>query len=147
MGMFSVLDISAAGMEVQQARLEAAASNLANSRTTRKQDGTVYKPLEVIVRSSQSDPNTVDPLAPITADELPRPVVAGVVESNAAQRLVYEPGHPEADARGFVAYPASDPISMMLDLMNISRTYEANLRAFDVTRSLLQRTIEIGGRR
>jgi len=60
---------------------------------------------------------------------------------------MYEPGHPDADAQGFVTYPGVDPVASMLDLITISRSYEANLKAFDITRSLLQRTLDIGGQR
>jgi flagellar basal-body rod protein FlgC len=139
MGFFNVLDISAAGMDVQQARLEAAALNLANSRTTSPPGTPAYQPLTVVVRSvTATDP---------TAEGLPSPVVAHTVPTNAPPRLVYDPGHPDADARGFVALPGVDPISSMLDLISISRSYEANLHAFDVTRALLQKTLDIGSRR
>lgn len=142
MGLFSVLDISSAGMDVQQARLEVAASNIANARTTGK-DGAAYKPLAVVVRSAvvgaQGAAGT-----PITPDQMPRPAVAEVVEQDVAPKLVYDPGHPDADGRGMVALPGVDPIASMLDLISISRGYEANLRAFDITRSLLQRTLDLG---
>ena len=139
MGLFGVLDISAAGMDVQQARLGVAASNLANARTTRGPDGQAYQPLTVIVRAASSGPTLVD--------ALPRPLVAEVAQTSRAPRLVFDPGHPDADERGFITLPGIDPIGAMLDLIEISRSYEANLRAFDVTRALLQRTLEIGGRR
>ena len=70
-----------------------------------------------------------------------------MVPTDAAPRLVYNPGHPDADARGFVSLPGVDPIASMLDLISISRGYEANLRAFDVTRSLLQKTLDLGSHR
>jgi flagellar basal-body rod protein FlgC len=60
---------------------------------------------------------------------------------------VYDPGHPDADERGFVALPGVDPIASMLELIAISRGYQANLHAFDVTRSLLQKTLDMGGSR
>jgi len=136
MGLFGVLDISAAGMDVQQARLEAAASNLAHSRTTRTASGEMYKPLSVVVHG-----------APIAHSGLSRPVVAQLVAQDVPPHLIYDPGHPDANAQGFVAMPGVDPLTSMLDLMSISRGYEANLHAFDITRTLLQRAIDIGGRR
>src|SRR6185295_9859820 len=98
MGMFGVLDVSAAGMDVQQARLEVAASNIANARTTGK-DGAVYKPLTVVIRSAIAD-GAGEAGTPIGVDQLPRPLVAEVVETNVAPKLVYDPGHPDADERG-----------------------------------------------
>jgi flagellar basal-body rod protein FlgC len=147
--MFGVLDISSAGMDVQQARLEVAASNIANARTTGK-DGATYKPLAVVVRSAIANSGAEAQGAagmPITTGNLPLPVVSEVVQQEVAPKLVYDPGHPDADARGMVALPGVDPITSMLDLISISRGYEANLRAFDITRSLLQRTLDLGRNR
>jgi len=145
MGMFGVLDISSAGMDVQQARLEVAASNIANARTTGK-DGATYKPLAVVVRSAIADAQGAAG-SPVTVGQLPMPVVAEVVQQNVAPKLVYDPGHPDADEKGMVALPGVDPINSMMDLISISRGYEANLRAFDITRSLLQRTLDLGRNR
>jgi flagellar basal-body rod protein FlgC len=142
MGMFGVLDISSAGMDVQQARLEVAASNIANARTTGK-DGTTYKPLSVVVHSAIAEAQGAAG-TPITTANLPVPVVSQVVQQDVAPKLVYDPGHPDADEKGMVALPGVDPVSSMLDLISISRGYEANLRAFDITRSLLQRTLDLG---
>ena len=134
MGMFNILDISAAGMDVQQARLEVASMNLANASNTSKPGADIYKPLTVIVHSV--------PLNGVTG--VARPVVAQTAELNTEPHLVYDPGHPDADERGFVAKPGIDPISSMMDLISISRGYEANLRAFDITRTLLQKTLDMG---
>ncbi len=136
LGLFNVLDISAAGMDVQQARLETASLNLANSQSTATPGAAVYQPLTVVVHSEPGNVNA-----------LPVPVVAATAPLNVPPRMVYDPGHPDANAQGFVAMPGVDPISSMLDLISISRAYEANLRAFDVTRTLLQKVIDIGSHR
>jgi len=144
MGMFGILDISSAGMDVQQARLEAAASNIANARTT-GENGAVYQPLTVVVRSAIAQEMGAAG-TPIDTANLPLPT-AETVTQEVAPKLVYDPGHPDADERGMVSLPGVDPVSSMLDLISISRGYEANLRAFDITRSLLQRTLELGKNR
>jgi flagellar basal-body rod protein FlgC len=136
MGMFGILDISAAGMDVQQAKLAAASTNLANASDTAKPGTAVYTPMTVVVHSVKS-----------ATGALPRPVVTGTVPLDVEPRLVYDPGHPDADERGFVSRPGTDPIASMLDLISISRSYEANLRAFDITRTLLQKTLDMGNRR
>jgi flagellar basal-body rod protein FlgC len=147
-GLFGILDISAAGMDVQQARLEAASLNLANSRTTAPPGTPAYQPLTVVIRASTSaDAGSFSATGQIASAALPKPVVAHMAPLNVAPRQVYEPGHPDADERGFVSLPGVDPITSMLDLISISRGYEANLRAFDVTRSLLQKTLDMGSRR
>jgi flagellar basal-body rod protein FlgC len=148
MGLFNIFDISAAGLSVQRSRLEVAATNLANAQTSSPDPANAYQPLAVVVRSvapSQIDSGRA--AAGALEDTLPRPVVAELAPMNVAPRRMYEPGHPDADAQGFVSYPGIDPVGTMMDLISISRTYEANLKALDITRSLLQRTMEIGGQR
>ena len=73
--------------------------------------------------------------------------MAAIEPMNATPRRMYEPGHPDADSAGFVSYPGVDPVGTMLDLITISRSYEANLKAFDITRSLLQKTLELENQR
>jgi flagellar basal-body rod protein FlgC len=145
MSLFSIFDISSAGMSVEQSKLAVAAANIANSRTTKTADGTVFQPLSVKVRTVAAgqafDAQVIDG---IDANSLPRPSVVGTVASNAAPRLVFDPGHPDADERGFVTMPAVDPVTSMMDLISISRSYEANVRAFDITRNLIQRTLDMG---
>jgi flagellar basal-body rod protein FlgC len=142
MGLFSILDMSSAGMDVQQARLAAATANIANARTTRAADGEVYRPLQVVV---SSEPGTVaaSDTGAIAPAALPVPVVSTVTAAEASPQLVFDPGHPDADDKGFVRLPGVDPITSMMDLISIARGYEANVRAFDVTRTLLQRTLDM----
>jgi flagellar basal-body rod protein FlgC len=148
MDLFGVFDISAAGMSVEQTRLAVASSNLANMRTSKMADGSAYQPLSVIVRSSEATPGSfTDAESLVRSASLPRPVVESIAPVPTAPRLVYDPGHPDADERGFVAMPAVDTLTTMLDLISVSRSYEANLRAFDITRHLIQRTIEMGNGR
>jgi len=148
MGLLNILDISSAGLDVQRSRLEVAAANLANAQTSSPSATTAYQPLTVIVRSTvpgQTDPTRSG--SRVAEDSLPRPVVDSVAAMNVTPRRMYEPGHPDADAHGFVTYPGVDPVATMLDLISISRGYEANLKAFDITRSLLQRTLDMGSQR
>jgi flagellar basal-body rod protein FlgC len=142
MGLLNVLDISSAALDVQRSRLEVATTNLANSQTTSPSTGKAYQPLAVIVRSVVPNPG-----GELSADALPRPFVAAVEPMNVTPRRMYEPGHPDADAQGYVTYPGVDPVGTMMDLISISRSYEANLKAFDITRSLLQRTIDLENQR
>ena len=107
MGMFGILDISSAGMDVQQARLEAAASNIANARTTTG-NGEPYKPLSVVVHSTVAQAMGAAG-TPISSDNLPLPT-AEVVTEDVAPKMVYDPGHPDADANGMVALPGVDPV-------------------------------------
>lgn len=147
MGLLNVLDISSAGLDVQRSRLEVTATNLANSQTSSSNPATAYQPLTVVVHARTAAADATGAGAVSAENSLPRPEVAGLAPLNAAPRRQYEPGHPDADAQGFVTYPGVDPVATMLDLMSIVRSYEANLKAFDITRSLLQRTLDLGGGR
>src|SRR5215510_4607011 len=98
MNLFSIFDISAAGMSVEQQRLAVTVSNIANARTTKSVDGAAYRPLSLSVRSTTSFDETaaaVFGVSGIRAADLPRPVVRGVVETDASPRMVYDPGHPD----------------------------------------------------
>lgn len=144
MGLQQVFEISAAGMDVQQLRLQVAASNIANARTTSAPGTTPYQPLTVVVRASTQGAGAAGEA--LAAGVLARPYAEAVVPMNVAPKRIYEPGNPDADKDGFISVPGVDPIGSMMDLLEISRSYEANLRAFDITRNLMQRTLDIGSK-
>lgn len=141
MDVFSIFGISAAGMNLQQMRLEASAANIANAQTTRL-GGSAYRPLHVVAhaRPQAAFASMLDARSLV-------PFEMNVVQSNAPPRMVYDPGHPDADGRGYVSYPDVSPVSEMVRLVEISRAYEANVRAMNLTRTMAQRALEIGGER
>jgi flagellar basal-body rod protein FlgC len=69
--------------------------------------------------------------------------VAGVFEDPSTPRLRYEPGHPDADGQGYVAYPNVDPVTEMVNLLGAARAYEANVTVLEATKSLMLRALEI----
>lgn len=141
MDLSAIFNISAAGMSLQQMRLEASASNLANAQTTAP-GAVAYRPLQVIAHAPHQA--TFETL--LDASRL-APADVSVVQSDARPRMVYDPGHPDADARGYVAYPDVSPVSEMVRLIEISRAYEANVRAMNLTKAMAQRALEIGNER
>ena len=134
----AVFDISAAGMNLERMRLEATAANLANAQTT----GTAFRPLRAVAASG-----TPDAFDLRLAAALPRPLAPTIVPGSSAPRMVLDPGHPDADARGFVAYPDVSPVSEMVRLVEIGRAYEANVRALGMARSMALKALEIGSER
>lgn len=140
MGLHGVFAISASGLAVEQLRLTVTALNLANSNSTRA-GGALYQPLEVI-----SAPRA----AASFAAALDGAALAGGVEavavrpSGAPPRQVYEPGHPEADGRGFVAYPGINPVHEMVTMIAATRAYEANIAAIAAARTMALRALDIG---
>ena len=141
MDFSAVFDISAAGMSFERLRLEATAANLANAQTTAGANG-AYRPLRAVAA-----PGIPDSFDLRLAAALPRPLEASVVPGSATPRLVLDPGHPDADARGFVAYPDVSPVSEMVRLVEIGRAYEANVRALGMARSMALKALEIGSDR
>lgn len=142
MSTYTAFEISAAGMNLERMRLDASATNLANANTTRGPDGTLFKPLEVVARPAAPFAPTLDALAGTVV-----PTDVEVEQLNLPPRIVYEPGHPDADARGFVAYPAVNPVSEMVHLIEITRAYEANVRALNAAKTMAMKALEIGGDR
>ena len=142
----SIFDVSAAGMDLQRLRLEVSAANLANANTTRGPDGTMYTPQQVVIRSTV--PSFEALFQSFGGDGLASAIPVGEIQSaDLAPRQVYDPSHPDADARGFVSYPGINPVSEMVNLIDITRAYEANVRAFNAGRNMLLKALEIGSGR
>lgn len=142
----SAFRISAAGMSLEKARVDVTALNLANMNTTRSADGTLYQPLRVVARSQPMETFGAvydgEALQGAGALELP---AAQVEPTLAAPRLVHEPGHPDADERGFVAYPAVNHAAEMVNLVSALRAYEANVVAMNAAKTMAMKALDIGG--
>lgn len=141
MDYFNAVAISAAGMAAQKTRVEAATLNLANMHTSAPAGASGYRPVTAVIRSeappfSRALEIGVAPMTIAKASVVPQ---TGVVT-----RMAYEPGHPNADAQGMVAYPAVDPTQEMMTVMTALRAYEANLAALQVTKTLAARALDIG---
>jgi flagellar basal-body rod protein FlgC len=133
MDYYAAFAISASGMAVEKTRLDVVAMNLANAGSTRA-GGAPYQPLTVLSGARTG-----------FAQQLAGAQVRAVRPSGETPRMVYEPGHPDADTRGFVAYPGIDPLREMMTLITATRAYEANLAALNAARTMASRALEIGG--
>jgi flagellar basal-body rod protein FlgC len=114
-------------------RVNTLASNIANAETTRTPQGGPYKRRDVVQMAKPipgSFSSALDRIA------MQRPVIAGVVEDQAPARMVHQPGHPDADKNGFVAYPNINVVQTMTDLLSASRLYQANVTAVETARNL-----------
>jgi flagellar basal-body rod protein FlgC len=146
MDISSIFDISAAGMNLERQRLEVSALNMANANTTRGADGQPFTPLQVIVRSGMTPFDAV--FNAVNGGTLTGAGPVGQVQTaDVPPRQVYEPGHPDADANGFVSYPGVNPVSEMVRLIAVTRAYEANVRVFNAGRSMAMKALEIGSGR
>jgi flagellar basal-body rod protein FlgC len=139
MNLLDTLQITASGLTAQRLRLQTVASNMANARTTRTEEGGPYKKQMPILQAVSDDPfgSNLD-------RAMSQVQVMGVVESDDPPVMVHDPGHPDADAEGYVAYPNVNVLEEMVDLMTTARTYEANANVLDVTEGMASNALEIG---
>ena len=130
-------------MGAQKLRLDTIALNLANASTTRSLSGGPYRRQHVIL-GERALTNTFEAALEREQSLRFRGVqVVQVQEDDAPPRLVFEPGHPDANERGFVEYPNVNTLSEMVILLEATRLYEANVRAMNAARTMALRALEI----
>lgn len=134
--MFGAFDVSTSGLVAQRARLDVISSNLANISTTRNEAGesVPYTPRYVVFKTDDSVA-TKDGGQGVKVDR----VETSQVEPN----LKYEPGHPDANENGYVAYPNIDMTTEFVDALGASRAYEANIGVIEVTKDMTERSLQI----
>ncbi|NLN77780.1 MAG: flagellar basal body rod protein FlgC [Armatimonadetes bacterium] len=137
MGSFSSFDISASGISAQRARMDVIANNIANADTTRTPEGGPYKRQRISFCSIYEQT--------IGNRSVPAGVqVASVTQDATDYRMVYDPGHPDADGSGYVKSPNVNVVEEMVDMISATRAYEANVTAMNATKSMVAAGIEIG---
>ena len=149
MGLFDAIDISGSALSAERLRMDVTAENLANAQTTRGPNGGPYR-RKVVILEPASGGGFGRTLAGAMGGRglglgggAAGVQVAGVVEEATPDRLVYDPGHPDADALGYVRMPNVDPVSEMVDLITASRGYEANVTAMQAAKAMFTKTLEI----
>jgi flagellar basal-body rod protein FlgC len=146
MSFFGGLEISASGLTAERLRMDVTAENLANAQTTRGANGQPYRRKEVVL---QETPGSFG--ASLSAamgggnnGSTGGVQVAGVVEDSATPlKRVYDPGHPDADAQGYVSMPNVDTVTEMVDLISAQRAYEANVTAMQSAKQMFTRTLDL----
>jgi flagellar basal-body rod protein FlgC len=137
MGLFDALDASGSALSAERLRMDVTAENLANAQSTRSADGTgPYKRKQVVLEQAGS--SFADSLQAARGVR-----VAGIVEDPSPARRVYDPGHPDADAQGYVTMPNVNTVTEMTDLIGASRAYEANVTAMQTAKSMFARTLDL----
>jgi flagellar basal-body rod protein FlgC len=145
MNLFGMLEISGSALTAERERAQVVTSNMANAQTTRTPQGGPYR-RQIVVFRTQRQPSF--PMMMLTgsgglnaAGEGVR--VAQVVADQKPPILRYEPGNPDADAKGYVAYPAIDPVEEMADLLGAVRAYELNASAVAASKAMIQQSLDI----
>jgi len=143
MSLFDVLSVSASGMAAQRVRAELLAENLANAETTRTPEGGPYRRKDAVFTTESQ----MSPFSAVLQNELTGGVtgvtVAEIVEDTREPEKRYLPGHPYADANGYVAFPHINPAEDMVDLMGASRGYHANISAMTAIKDMINRSIDL----
>src|SRR4029079_2869172 len=134
--MFSSLDVSTSGLVAQRTRLNAISSNIANMSTTRNEQGQP-EPYQARFGTFQTDNSVSTPGGGAGVK------IGSVQHSNEPPKMKYEPGHPDADAQGFVRYPAVDMTTEFVDALEATRAYEANIGVIEVTKNMSDQALRI----
>lgn len=144
MSTFSILEISGAALGAERQRAEVVAANMANAETTRTPGGGPYRRKEVVFASSGNLPFRMM-LAKFnpTLSTMPAVRVQQVVDDPTPPTMRYQPGHPDADKQGYVAFPAINPIQEMVDLLSAVRSYQLNASAITATKQMIQQSMEL----
>jgi len=162
-GFLSSFDISGYGLSAQRVRVNVISSNIANAQTTRTEEGGPYKRREVLFRAvdfnktlntalstKEKEVGFSDPLDEGDFEKKPKPaimsvIVDKVVRDDSKPIMKYDPSHPDADANGYVAYPNINPVVEMADLVEATRSYQANVAAFQSAKDMANSAISLFG--
>jgi flagellar basal-body rod protein FlgC len=141
MSLFSAISVSASGMEAERTRAELLTQNLANAETTRTPEGGPYRRRDAVFSSgaigepfSSAFQSSVGEIGVTVAD---------IVTDQSEPDKQYMPGHPDADADGYVGFPHVNPAEDMVDLLDASHSYQANVSAIAAVKDMIQRSIEL----
>ena len=143
MSIFGAIDVAASGMTAERLRLDVISNNIANVNTTRTADGGPYRRQYVVFEPRQGDASSFSQVMSGQL-QLNGVRVSGIRKDDSPLRMVYEPGHPDADAQGYVRMPNINIITEMVDMMTASRAYEANVTSVNVAKSMMLKALEIG---
>jgi flagellar basal-body rod protein FlgC len=142
MSLFGGMDISASALTAERLRMDVVAENLANAQTTRGADGQPYRRKEVVLqeRAASFGASLSAAMSQGTSAGVE---VAAISEDQTPLKRVYDPGHPDADAQGYVSMPNVDTVTEMVDLISAQRAYEANVTAMQAAKQMFSRTLEL----
>lgn len=134
MSLFKVFAVAGSALAAQSQRLNVVASNLANAESVAGPEGQPYKARQVVFQTQLTD-------AGASAAGVR---VAEVIEDMSPARRVHQPGHPAADAEGFVTMSNVNPVEEMVNMISASRSYQTNVEIMNTTKSLLTKTLQLG---
>ena len=143
MDFMTALDISASALSAERTHMNIISMNLANVKTTRTVEGGPYRRKTVIMSAIPVDDSFSKQMQSALDRELRGVRVMHVAPDSRPMKLVYEPGHPDANADGYVAYPDINVVEEMANMMTAQRGYEANVTSVDAIKTMYNKALEI----
>lgn len=146
MSLFDAMNINTTGLTAQRLRMDVISQNIANVSTTKAADGGPYKRKTVMFQEIADG----RPFSDYFVSAVNKTVegkgvrVSRIIEDDTPGSRVYEPGHPDADDEGYVTMPNVNIVTEMVNMISASRSYEANVTAINTTKTMINKTFEIG---
>lgn len=141
LGVFSAIEISASGLSAERTRMNTIASNLANAQTTRTAEGGPYKRIDPVFQAI-----ALDKMRALSPSErgVAMVEVSQIVQDQRPGNMVYSPGHPDANADGYLEYPNVNIVEEMVNMITASRAYEAGVSSIDATQKMANSALDLG---
>lgn len=145
MGIWNMMAISASALTAERQRAEITSANLANAETTHTQSGGPFVRKEPVFGTTNSSPfqSVLNRAGHFGAAPAGTVQITDVVDDTTPPVMRYEPGNPDANKDGYVAYPAINPVTEMVDLMSSVRSYQLNASAVTAAKQMIQESIDI----
>lgn len=141
MSVFNSMKINASGLTLERLKMDIISTNIANVNTTRTEDGGPYSRKEVLFEESLK--NAKNSITGQMERKSFGVRVVEIAEDNENYKILYDPNHPDADEDGYVLAPNVNMVDEMIALLNTQRSYEANVTAFNASKSILKKALEI----
>ncbi|ONI37733.1 flagellar basal body rod protein FlgC [Candidatus Epulonipiscium fishelsonii] len=147
MSFFDGMNIAATGLTAQRQRLDIISQNLANVETTRTPEGGPYQRKVVTFEQMNPDVNfntILNDTMGATQQGVKGVRVASILEDTSPFPVIYDPGHPDANADGYVTMPNVNSVDEMVNMISASRSYEANVTVFNNMKAMIAKALELG---
>jgi flagellar basal-body rod protein FlgC len=144
MAFLSSLNISGSALTAQKLRMDVISQNIANANTTQTENGEPYRRKLTVFKAEDSSFATALQNAAGGGQSQGGVTVSQIIEDQSDLKPVYNPGHPNADENGYVMMPNVSTVQEMIDMMSATRSYEANVTAFNAVKQMAQTALDIG---
>lgn len=149
MSLFGGINTSSSGLTAERLRMDIISKNIANANTTRTANGTPYKRQVVTFKAAETDSFKSHLSKYVNKNNDKHNIgngveVTSIKEDDSAFKRVYDPGHPDADKKGYVLMPNVNIVTEMVNMISATRSYEANVTALNSSKSMMMKALEIG---